>query len=91
MLINGSGSEELKKIRRKKEKHTWCIQIMNAFLDHSSMYEYDDNGRQPLWSSFPSDSDTIGMDHSTFEKIKPSTIRQNDGGKRLPKCLDLYI
>ncbi|KAF7818356.1 serine/threonine-protein phosphatase 6 regulatory ankyrin repeat subunit B-like [Senna tora] len=47
MVFLGQGSRELKKIKRKKEQHTWCIQIMKELLGHASLYAYDDNGSQP--------------------------------------------
>ncbi|KAF7818357.1 serine/threonine-protein phosphatase 6 regulatory ankyrin repeat subunit B-like [Senna tora] len=47
MVFLGQGSRELKKIKRKKEQHTWCVQVMKELLDHASLYVYDDNGSQP--------------------------------------------
>ncbi|XP_054786339.1 uncharacterized protein LOC129292735 [Prosopis cineraria] len=47
LVILGQGSSKLNKIRRKKEKHTWSVQIMNALLDRVSDYEYEDNGSEP--------------------------------------------
>ncbi|TKY71892.1 Ankyrin repeat domain-containing protein 6 [Spatholobus suberectus] len=49
LVIFGRGSTRIRKIRRKKEKHVWSVQIMNELLSRASMYEYeyDDNGRDP--------------------------------------------
>ncbi|RDX77181.1 Ankyrin repeat-containing protein, partial [Mucuna pruriens] len=42
-----SGSANIKKIRRKKEKHVWSAQIMDELLKRASLYEYDDDGSKP--------------------------------------------
>lgn len=35
----------------KKEKHIWASQILDELLCHASLYEYEDNGRNPQQSS----------------------------------------
>lgn len=39
---------DIYKIRRKKEKHVWSIQIMEKLLQRASLYIYENNGRRPL-------------------------------------------
>lgn len=41
------GSKHVKKIREKKEKNTWSVQIMNELIRRALAYEYDQNGRNP--------------------------------------------
>ncbi|KAJ0112774.1 hypothetical protein Patl1_03305 [Pistacia atlantica] len=45
LVILGLGSKRIKKIREKKEKHTWSVQIMNELIDVS--FDYEDDGTQP--------------------------------------------
>ncbi|XP_022642578.1 uncharacterized protein LOC106774938 isoform X3 [Vigna radiata var. radiata] len=47
-VIFGTGSANINKIRRKKEKHEWSVQIMDELLKRASMYEYDDDGSVPV-------------------------------------------
>ncbi|KAI3460905.1 hypothetical protein Pfo_017568 [Paulownia fortunei] len=47
LVILGLGSTQIVKIRNKKEKHIWSVQIMEKLLKHASSYEYEDNGRSP--------------------------------------------
>ena len=35
------------RLREKKEKHVWSVQIMNELLKHASMYEYENTGASP--------------------------------------------
>lgn len=36
------GSTQIRKIREKKEKHKWSVQIMNELLTRTPMYLYED-------------------------------------------------
>ncbi|EYU40899.1 hypothetical protein MIMGU_mgv1a020415mg [Erythranthe guttata] len=47
LVILGLGSMQIVKLREKKEKHIWSVQIMEKLLDHAASYEYEDNGRTP--------------------------------------------
>ncbi|KAI9110006.1 hypothetical protein K1719_019047 [Acacia pycnantha] len=47
MTILGKGSEELGNIYRKKETHTWSVQIVKELLQLASMYKYEDDGGNP--------------------------------------------
>ncbi|XP_065859616.1 uncharacterized protein [Euphorbia lathyris] len=47
LVILGLGSLEIKKLRDKKEKHTWCVQIMEEVLQRAVMYEYEHTGKSP--------------------------------------------
>ncbi|KAH9729710.1 ANK REP REGION domain-containing protein [Citrus sinensis] len=42
------GSTKIRKIREKKQKHTWSVQILDELLRRASLYEYDDDGGKPL-------------------------------------------
>ncbi|XP_028758447.1 uncharacterized protein LOC114717476 [Neltuma alba] len=70
LVILGEGSSKLNKIRRKKEKHTWSVQIMHALLNRASDYEYEDNGSKPDDSPILEDLPSFGF--------KPSPAK--DGG-----------
>ncbi|KAB2605369.1 hypothetical protein D8674_005086 [Pyrus ussuriensis x Pyrus communis] len=41
------GSKGIKRIREKKQKHKWSVQIMNELLKRASLYAYEDNGMNP--------------------------------------------
>ncbi|KAI9109953.1 hypothetical protein K1719_018994 [Acacia pycnantha] len=47
MTILGKGSEQLRNIYRKKETHTWSVQIVKELLQRAAFYEYEDNGGEP--------------------------------------------
>ncbi|BFG43097.1 hypothetical protein CerSpe_293710 [Prunus speciosa] len=47
LIVLGLGSTQIRKIREKKEKHKWSVQIMNELLTRTSMYEYEDSGMNP--------------------------------------------
>ncbi|KAH7577590.1 hypothetical protein JRO89_XS01G0271100 [Xanthoceras sorbifolium] len=48
LIILGLGSNNLRKLREKKQKHTWSIQVMNELLQRARMYEYEDDGTKPI-------------------------------------------
>ncbi|KAF2325250.1 hypothetical protein GH714_025725 [Hevea brasiliensis] len=47
LVILGLGSSELKKLEKKKEKHTWSVQILDELLERVVMYEYEYAGKDP--------------------------------------------
>nr|XP_048323049.1 uncharacterized protein LOC125420435 [Ziziphus jujuba var. spinosa] len=49
VALNGkkTGSNAIMKIREKKEKHKWSVQVMNKLLESTSMYEYEHTGEAP--------------------------------------------
>ncbi|XP_062019923.1 uncharacterized protein LOC133736452 [Rosa rugosa] len=47
LIVLGLGSTEIQKIRNKKEKHKWAVQIMDKLLEKALMYEYEDSGMNP--------------------------------------------
>ncbi|KAK8498881.1 hypothetical protein V6N12_044614 [Hibiscus sabdariffa] len=42
LVILGLGSRRIRKLREKKQTHTWAVQIMNELLQHVSMYQYEE-------------------------------------------------
>ncbi|XP_057461127.1 uncharacterized protein LOC130751547 [Actinidia eriantha] len=63
LIILGVGFREIRKIQRKREKHTWSVQIMNKLLENSSrQYEYLDNGQKPVGLLLDEDMFTAGID-----------------------------
>lgn len=43
------------KIREKKQKHTWSVQILEELLQRASLYESDDDGGR--WPSLQAEED----------------------------------
>ncbi|KAL2535687.1 ankyrin repeat-containing protein ITN1 [Forsythia ovata] len=50
------GSRDIVKLREKKEKHIWSVQIMDELLKHASTYEYENNGTQGFMLQKPDGS-----------------------------------
>ncbi|KAG6785877.1 hypothetical protein POTOM_007468 [Populus tomentosa] len=85
LVILGLGSMEIRKIRLKKEKHTWSVQVMNELLRENKLYEYESSeisgGSRPKLRSAFSDTDAIkqfegsekGEAASTSKLEKPET------------------
>ncbi|KAL6210598.1 hypothetical protein ACLB2K_015830 [Fragaria x ananassa] len=70
LIVLGLGSTEIQKIRNKKEKHKWAVQIMDKLLESARMYEYEDSGMNPLAAPISSNGET-----------RPYEI--SDGGDRI--------
>lgn len=49
------GSTEIKKIRKKKEKHTWSVQVMEKLLELAEPDKYAEDGNSPMDSKFQND------------------------------------
>ncbi|KAM5563658.1 hypothetical protein ABKV19_018329 [Rosa sericea] len=47
LIVLGLGTTEIQKIRNKKEKHKWAVQIMEKLLESALIYEYEDSGMNP--------------------------------------------
>lgn len=41
MFLHFQGSMEIRKIRLKKEKHTWSVQVMNELLREGKLYKFE--------------------------------------------------
>ncbi|KAM1808475.1 hypothetical protein ACFX11_031356 [Malus domestica] len=54
LIVLGLGSTQIRKIREKKEKHKWSVQIMTELLEPAVMYEYEDSGMNPQVTAPPS-------------------------------------
>ncbi|CAL1389823.1 unnamed protein product [Linum trigynum] len=99
-VILGYGSTEMRKIRMKKEKHVWSVQIMNELLKDAETYVYEYNGRSPHPIGTPlefSDLLTAAGDHDInkpkhLETIEtPMLIAAKNGITEIvEKILDLY-
>ncbi|WJZ90086.1 hypothetical protein VitviT2T_009259 [Vitis vinifera] len=53
------GSNKIKRIIHKKQKHTWSIQIMKELLQHTEEYKYYDTGSSPHQSPFLDEVETF--------------------------------
>ncbi|PPD85671.1 hypothetical protein GOBAR_DD17394 [Gossypium barbadense] len=71
LVILGLGSRRIRKLREKKRKHTWAVQVMNELLQHVSIYQYEDNGCRPQLSLYDAD------------EIKPYEFTE-DGDIKMP-------
>ncbi|XP_050365578.1 uncharacterized protein LOC126784134 [Argentina anserina] len=47
LIVLGLGSTEIQKIRIKKQKQKWAVQIMDKLLESAKMYEYEYSGMNP--------------------------------------------
>nr|KYP40681.1 Ankyrin-2 [Cajanus cajan] len=68
-VILGTGSDMIRRIRKKKEKHVWSAQIMEKLLELACLYEYDENG-----GSIPGDKDPETSPYDFDEKGR-ATLR----------------
>ncbi|KAG6606410.1 Ankyrin repeat-containing protein ITN1, partial [Cucurbita argyrosperma subsp. sororia] len=66
MIIFGCGTDEIKRIRKEKEKHTWAVQVMNQLFDLGKGYVYGDDGKSPMDFRFQNqeekEKDTVPYD-----------------------------
>ncbi|KAF9686926.1 hypothetical protein SADUNF_Sadunf02G0041000 [Salix dunnii] len=44
LVILGFGSTQIRKIRMKKEKHIWSIQVLDKLLEKNTLYKYERSG-----------------------------------------------
>ncbi|KAG7945543.1 hypothetical protein I3843_15G157400 [Carya illinoinensis] len=89
MVILGLGSNSIRKIRDKKEKHIWAVQVMNELLKHTKTYEdcYTAGGADP--NVFAAAKPTTSTSTSTSTKhedddqqdTKPYNVDQEAGGQ----------
>ncbi|OVA03468.1 Ankyrin repeat-containing domain [Macleaya cordata] len=47
LVVLGLGFTRVRKIKEKKEKHTWAVQIMEELVERVFAWEYDSNGGDP--------------------------------------------
>ncbi|KAK9281390.1 hypothetical protein L1049_004290 [Liquidambar formosana] len=70
LVILGFGyTNAIRKLRNKKEKHTWSVQIMNELLQSTSTYEYEYDGKNP--------DQTLPLTHKDDETTAYSTILED--------------
>ncbi|XP_057964682.1 uncharacterized protein LOC131155503 isoform X2 [Malania oleifera] len=70
LVVLGLGWGEILKIKAKREKHTWSIQILEELLHHSSGYEYNDTGGEPGEPILPSATSLNEGRTNPYEFIK---------------------
>ena len=73
------GSREILKIREKKEKHKWSVQVMNELLDGASPYEYEDRGMNPLQTA---------QLYRTEDETMPYTVSDSGGGVKFGSIVE---
>ncbi|XP_054783991.1 uncharacterized protein LOC129290956 [Prosopis cineraria] len=74
LIILGKGSDQLRKIYRKKEIHTRSAQIVKQLLHYASSYEYEDDGSHPEEGY----STTLSQDATPATSVKPTTTSTED-------------
>ncbi|KAG6676733.1 hypothetical protein I3842_15G166100 [Carya illinoinensis] len=85
MVILGLGSNMIRKIRDKKEKHTWAVQVMNELLKHTKTYEdcYTAGGADPnvFAAAKPTTSTSTKHEDDDQQDTKPYNVDQEAGGQ----------
>lgn len=71
------GSWEILKIREKKEKHTWSVQVMNKLLNGA--YEYEDRGMNPLQAA---------QLYLTEDETMPYKVSDSGGGVKFGSIVE---
>ncbi|XP_047940532.1 uncharacterized protein LOC125187915 [Salvia hispanica] len=84
LVILGLGSKSVDKIKEKKTKHIWSMQIMEKLLDAASSYQYEYNGKRPSVLPHGKSTQIIPPTHPEVEgDIDPTKLdydADNDGG-----------
>lgn len=93
------GSNKIRKIREKKEKHTWSVQIMNELIDAVSS-DYEDDGTRPSPGSIsesssidlelPAEAPTLDNPNHNKDKENEKGKSKAEGGITIAKCYNLY-
>ncbi|KAK3193709.1 hypothetical protein Dsin_025019 [Dipteronia sinensis] len=80
LVILGLGSNKIRKMREKKQKNTWSIQVMNELLKQASTYEYLDDGKKPQQqlSQLGDDSRDETIPYDVFGASIVSGAKQHD-------------
>ncbi|XP_022931017.1 uncharacterized protein LOC111437339 [Cucurbita moschata] len=91
MIIFGCGTNEIKRIRKEKEKHTWAVQVMNQLLELVKDYKYGEDGKSPMDFRFQNQKeeekdtvpydfvdDVVGFRH-LFEEPKQLEVPKQSG------------
>ncbi|XP_028769658.1 uncharacterized protein LOC114727097 [Neltuma alba] len=83
LTIFGKGSEGLMAIYRKKQTHTWSVQIVEQLLHYASLYVYEDDGRKP---QVDEGYNTNSLeDDTTAASIKPRSTENKGNDEQNPK------
>ncbi|XP_027119571.1 uncharacterized protein [Coffea arabica] len=48
LVVLGIGIWKISKIREKKERHKWAVQVMDKLIEHEANYKYSHNGGRPV-------------------------------------------
>ncbi|XP_062085422.1 uncharacterized protein LOC133791514 isoform X1 [Humulus lupulus] len=75
LIVLGFGSRMIQRIREKKEKHVWSVQILNELLKNASMYEYENTGASPEAVVQPLDEIDETKPYEIFESGDATFLR----------------
>ncbi|XP_042963495.1 uncharacterized protein LOC122297491 isoform X1 [Carya illinoinensis] len=85
LIILGLGSNTIRKMHDKKQKHTWSVQVMNEILIHTKTYEdsYPAGGADPNVFAAAKLSYTTSTKHEDDyqQDTKPYNVDQEAGGQ----------
>ncbi|XP_068636203.1 uncharacterized protein [Aristolochia californica] len=83
LILLGFGFWKIKKIRDRKQRHTWAVQVMNELVQGASAWEYNADGKEPEPSTaaswLPSDSPDLAGPEGSL-----NTTEMNDKSQGIP-------
>ncbi|XP_068650680.1 uncharacterized protein [Aristolochia californica] len=84
LVLLGVGILRFSKLKEKKQKNVWAVQIMEELVMQASQWEYNEDGRKPLWSLFDTTNpgDKLELEDSVQEPLLSSA--EKDPGSVIP-------
>lgn len=80
-IFLGLGFIRVRKIKEKKEKHTWAAQVMEELVERASVWEYENNGVDPHRPF--TDEETTAFDAvATAHAVRNNDASSSDSGDR---------
>ncbi|CAN6561253.1 unnamed protein product [Malus baccata var. baccata] len=91
LIVLGLGSTQIRKIREKKEKHKWSVQIMTELLEPAVMYEYENSGMNPQVTAPPSHKEKDNDETTPYTIADGGAVPMPPEGKqKIPVNYDTY-
>ncbi|RZC80755.1 hypothetical protein C5167_043334 [Papaver somniferum] len=83
-IFLGLGFIRVRKIKEKKEKHTWAAQVMEELVERASVWEYENNGVDPHRPF--TDEETTAFDAvATAHTVRYNDASSSDSGDRIAR------
>lgn len=86
LIILGIGIRKISKIREKKRKHKWAVQIMDIFIEKESHYKYTHNGQLPINGAARMYAERIDIPETPPEEQEPPS--GSEGNSPESKSID---